>query len=564
MMGKVMNNQAIGQPRTETQGIHADSPAHPGDVKKPGKGDGKEFESQLTAAALMAPNAQPQLQPQPLPLAMAMEAAHAAVAAKEALKAQADGAKQPASPALTLKAAASTNTGSVIAGLNQPMSVKDWVFEGETPNMNATSALSRQPAADAQSAQQGPQAARGETDAALASKLDLLALGQMLRSDAGAGAQNPQALQAQAALQQAMQQAHAHAGGDAAAAQDAALEAQLASMGGVVQGLMPQQADGTGAMSASGRTLVPGAKGRLQGGTAQAGLSGGEFLSALGAVKGGMQQSRLEQGSQFQGEQQPWASGQGTTGFGGKSRLHVIPGGAKGGKAEFETELTASQSLGNLAGASATHGNATLATASGAKAEVTGHVTQGANAESRLSSESLAGISSGLRNISAQSTGGEMRIRLKPENLGELHVRVVTDGRNVGLQIQASDEKAKKILEDSLGHLKESMAAQNLSLGAVDLSVAQSHGASFGENHGQQGQSQHGQGMFSDMLGGQGSANQSGNQEWREGRGGAWNGENTGSARVARPAALGSLGGAQAFGPARAAYAANGRLDVRA
>jgi flagellar hook-length control protein FliK len=156
--------------------------------------------------------------------------------------------------------------------------------------------------------------------------------------------------------------------------------------------------------------------------------------------------------------------------------------------------------------------------------------------------------------------GGEIRIRLKPENLGELHVRVVTDGRNVGLHIQASDEKARKILEESLSHLKDSMATQNLSLGAVDLTVGRSHSSGFGDSLGNQQSQGHGQ-WSGDLLGGQ-----PGQSHQREGRG-AWAGNGDGNlpsgARVARPASFGAA--APAFGQARGAQAsANGRLDVTA
>jgi flagellar hook-length control protein FliK len=242
--------------------------------------------------------------------------------------------------------------------------------------------------------------------------------------------------------------------------------------------------------------------------------------------------------------------------LGAKPTLKEVAGGVKEGASEFGNELTITQSMNNLVGA---HGAqaAPIAIGVGKATEVTAHVVQGANAESRLTSETLAGIAGGLRNLSAQSTGGEMRIRLKPENLGELHVRVVTDGRNVGLQIQASDDKARKVIEESMSHLKDSLAAQNLSLGTVDLTVAQSHGSSFGQNQGHEQAQGQWQGASSDLLG----QNQSGQSHNREGGGGFDRG---GFARSSRPATLGAPAAAQAFGPARAAYASSGRLDVTA
>ncbi len=107
-------------------------------------------------------------------------------------------------------------------------------------------------------------------------------------------------------------------------------------------------------------------------------------------------------------------------------------------------------------------------------ATLTGHVTTGAMAQPRLSSESLTDVTSQIRSFTQGGKGmGEIRIRLKPENLGELHLKIVTEGNQVGLQIQASDEHARKVIEESLGHLKESLSSQNLNLSRFDVSIGQ-------------------------------------------------------------------------------------------
>ena len=64
-----------------------------------------------------------------------------------------------------------------------------------------------------------------------------------------------------------------------------------------------------------------------------------------------------------------------------------------------------------------------------------------------------------------------MRIKLRPDHLGEVNVRVTTLNNEVGLQIQATDEKAKKVIEDSMSYLKESLASHRLNLGSVELSL---------------------------------------------------------------------------------------------
>jgi flagellar hook-length control protein FliK len=103
--------------------------------------------------------------------------------------------------------------------------------------------------------------------------------------------------------------------------------------------------------------------------------------------------------------------------------------------------------------------------------EMQGWVTQGSMAQNRLTTETLVGIGTELRSMT-QVGGGEMRIRLRPDHLGELSVRVNTSGNQVALEIQASDEKAKRIIEDSVNYLKESLASQNLTVSRLDLSVA--------------------------------------------------------------------------------------------
>ena len=117
--------------------------------------------------------------------------------------------------------------------------------------------------------------------------------------------------------------------------------------------------------------------------------------------------------------------------------------------------------------------------------QLTAQVTQGANAQDRLTSESLISMSTGIRNFSLNG-GGEMRIRLKPNDLGEVSLRVITDGSRVDLKIQASSEKSKQIIEESIQSLRESLSNQNLTLSQVDLSVVGgSHAKSEGNESNQ-------------------------------------------------------------------------------
>jgi hypothetical protein len=192
------------------------------------------------------------------------------------------------------------------------------------------------------------------------------------------------------------------------------------------------------------------------------------------------------------------------------------------------------------------------------------HVTTGSMAKDRLSSESLLGLGMNIRNLAPQG-GGEIHIKLQPENLGELHLRVVTDGNQVGLRIQASDDRARKILESSLTSLQDSLASHQLSLKSVEFTVAQAGSASpgdFGRSGHEQSQPQLNQNL---SAGNQWSPSQQGFRGDTQGQG-------TGAERA--PAqlglggsgarALGGMSGIGAFGARSQLAASNGRLDVMA
>ncbi len=110
--------------------------------------------------------------------------------------------------------------------------------------------------------------------------------------------------------------------------------------------------------------------------------------------------------------------------------------------------------------------------------QLNAQVVQGAMAKPRLASESVLGMSQQIRTFSEQNGGGEIRVKLKPENLGELNLRVITRGGQVGLEIRASDENAKRVIEESVQALREGLSSQNLTLSRFDISVGQPSAAS--------------------------------------------------------------------------------------
>ncbi|MCM0605705.1 MAG: flagellar hook-length control protein FliK [Xanthomonadaceae bacterium] len=99
-------------------------------------------------------------------------------------------------------------------------------------------------------------------------------------------------------------------------------------------------------------------------------------------------------------------------------------------------------------------------------------VTSGSLGTQRLSSDAVLNIGSQIKNLSASANGGEIRLRLKPDHLGEIFIQVNTLGNYVDLKVRASDAHAKKIIEESLSALKESLSVHNLSLGTIDIAQA--------------------------------------------------------------------------------------------
>ncbi len=108
---------------------------------------------------------------------------------------------------------------------------------------------------------------------------------------------------------------------------------------------------------------------------------------------------------------------------------------------------------------------------------VAGNVVPGSMMKDRLTSESLLNLSSGISKLKGAG-GGEMKIRLNPDHLGELVIRVTTQGNQVGLKVQATKNEAKRILEESVSSLKDSLMGQSLQLAKLDVTVAAPQGAS--------------------------------------------------------------------------------------
>lgn len=68
--------------------------------------------------------------------------------------------------------------------------------------------------------------------------------------------------------------------------------------------------------------------------------------------------------------------------------------------------------------------------------------------------------------------GGEVKIKLNPENLGEVSMKMSVDGDKVQLALDTSTHEAKKLIESSINELRATLSASKLSLETVKVDVA--------------------------------------------------------------------------------------------
>lgn len=73
--------------------------------------------------------------------------------------------------------------------------------------------------------------------------------------------------------------------------------------------------------------------------------------------------------------------------------------------------------------------------------------------------------------ILAKNGGGEMKMQLKPEGVGDVHLRVAVKDGQVAIQMLTENDSAKKILESSLDDLKTSLAQHKLHVDALKIEV---------------------------------------------------------------------------------------------
>ncbi|MCO5144515.1 MAG: flagellar hook-length control protein FliK, partial [Oligoflexia bacterium] len=91
---------------------------------------------------------------------------------------------------------------------------------------------------------------------------------------------------------------------------------------------------------------------------------------------------------------------------------------------------------------------------------------------SREQKTAIVGELSNSIGMRALQGGGEMKIVIHPENLGEVRVKVGTSGKNVEVSIQAQNDEVASLIRSHSTSLESSLKEHNLSLTKLDVSIS--------------------------------------------------------------------------------------------
>jgi hypothetical protein len=84
--------------------------------------------------------------------------------------------------------------------------------------------------------------------------------------------------------------------------------------------------------------------------------------------------------------------------------------------------------------------------------------------------------------ILSQNGGGEMQMKLSPEGLGEVQLKVVVANGKVDLELKSQNHEVKKMLESTINELKTSLAQHSLSIDKVKVDVGSQDSTSSGDS----------------------------------------------------------------------------------
>jgi flagellar hook-length control protein FliK len=74
--------------------------------------------------------------------------------------------------------------------------------------------------------------------------------------------------------------------------------------------------------------------------------------------------------------------------------------------------------------------------------------------------------------IMIKKGGGEMNVEMKPEGMGQVHLKVALDNGQVNIQMMAQNDKVKRLLEDGIHELKSNLVAHKLQVESLKVGIA--------------------------------------------------------------------------------------------
>ena len=95
--------------------------------------------------------------------------------------------------------------------------------------------------------------------------------------------------------------------------------------------------------------------------------------------------------------------------------------------------------------------------------------------------------------------GGEMTVKMSPEGMGEVHLKVILQEGKINIEMNTQDKSVKKLIEESLSDLKSSLASQQMKLDHVKINSVVATGTEnntqMNSNQNQSFSNQQGQGF---------------------------------------------------------------------
>ncbi len=84
--------------------------------------------------------------------------------------------------------------------------------------------------------------------------------------------------------------------------------------------------------------------------------------------------------------------------------------------------------------------------------------------------------------------GGEMTLKLSPEGMGTVDLKVVTENGQVSVEIITQDQTVKKMFEDSVFDIRGALESQNLKIDTFKVGVSENFDQTMGQQNGAQQQ----------------------------------------------------------------------------